>query len=48
MLIPLPMEFADGKTRLTHFVAALSITDQQEADKLQEADKMISRRQIRH
>ena len=31
---PLPMEFADGKTRLTHVVAALSITDQQEADKL--------------
>ena len=33
---PLPMEFADGKTRLTHVVAALSITDQQEADKLDE------------
>ena len=31
---PLPMEFADGKTRLTHVVAALSISDQQEADKL--------------
>ena len=31
---PLPMEYADGKTRLTHAVAALSITDQQEADKL--------------
>ena len=31
---PLPMEFADGKTRLTHVVAALSIADQQEADKL--------------
>ena len=31
---PLPMEFADGKTRLTHVVAALSMTDQQEADKL--------------
>ena len=31
---PLPMEFADGKTRLTHVVATLSITDQQEADKL--------------
>jgi hypothetical protein len=31
---PLPMEFADGKTRLTHIVAVLSITDQQEADKL--------------
>ena len=30
----LPMEFADGKIRLTHVVAALSITDQQEADKL--------------
>ena len=30
---PLPMEFADGKTRLTHVVAALSISDQQEADK---------------
>ena len=28
------MEYADGKTRLTHAVAALSITDQQEADKL--------------
>jgi hypothetical protein len=28
------MEFADGKTRLTHVVAALSISDQQEADKL--------------
>ena len=31
---PLPTEFAYGKTRLTHVVAALSITDQQEADKL--------------
>jgi len=31
---PLPMEFADGNTRLTHVVAALSISDQQEADKL--------------
>ena len=31
---PLQMEFADGKTRLTHVVAALSISDQQEADKL--------------
>ena len=31
---PLPMEFADGKTRLTHVVAALSISDQQEADTL--------------
>ena len=31
---PLPMEFANGKPRLTHVVAALSITDQQEADKL--------------
>ena len=31
---PLPMEFADCKTRLTHVVAALSMTDQQEADKL--------------
>ncbi len=30
---PLQMEFADGKTRLTHVVAALSISDQQEADK---------------
>jgi hypothetical protein len=30
----LPMEFADGKIRLTHVVAALSVTDQQEADKL--------------
>ena len=30
----LPMEFADGKTRSTHVFAALSITDQQEADKL--------------
>jgi hypothetical protein len=31
----LPMEFADSsKTRLTHVVAALSIFDQQEADKL--------------
>ena len=28
------MEFTDGKTRLTHVVAALSIADQQEADKL--------------
>ena len=28
------MEFADGKTRLTHVVADLSISDQQEADKL--------------
>ena len=28
---PVPMEFADGKTRLTHVVAALSISDQQEA-----------------
>ena len=31
---PLPMEFADGKIRLTHIVDALSMTDQQEADKL--------------
>jgi len=31
---PLQMEYADGKTRLTHVVAALSISDQQEADKL--------------
>jgi hypothetical protein len=30
----LPMEFSDGKTRLTQVVAALSISDQQEADKL--------------
>ena len=30
----LPMEFADGKTQLTHMVAALSVNDQQEADKL--------------
>jgi hypothetical protein len=30
----LPMEFADGKTRLTHVVAALSISDHKEADKL--------------
>ena len=30
----LPVEFADDKTRLTHVVAALSMTDQQEADKL--------------
>ena len=30
----LPMEFTDGHTRLTHIVAALSISDQQEADKL--------------
>ena len=28
------MEFADGKTRLTRVVVALSMTDQQEADKL--------------
>ena len=28
------MEFADGKTRLTHVVAALSMTGQKEADKL--------------
>ena len=28
------MEFADGKTRLTHVVVALSMTDQKEADKL--------------
>ena len=28
------MEFADGKTRLTHVATALSMTDQQEADKL--------------
>jgi hypothetical protein len=28
------MEFVDGKTRLTHIVAALSSSDQQEADKL--------------
>ena len=28
------MEFSDGKIRLTHVVAALSISDQQEADKL--------------
>ena len=31
---PVPMEFADGQTRLTHVVAALSVSDQQEADKL--------------
>jgi hypothetical protein len=33
---PLPMEFADGKTRLAHAqaVAALSISDRQEAGKL--------------
>jgi hypothetical protein len=30
----MPMEFANGKTRLTHVVAALSISDQQKADKL--------------
>jgi hypothetical protein len=28
------MDFSDGKTRLTQVVAALSISDQQEADKL--------------
>jgi hypothetical protein len=28
------MEFSDGKTILTHIAAALSISDQQEADKL--------------
>ena len=31
---PLPMELADGKILLTHVVAALSISDQQEANKL--------------
>ena len=32
---PLPMEFADGKTRLTHVVAALSISDVEAGDILQ-------------
>ena len=31
---PLPTEFTDGKIQLTHVVVALSISHQQEADKL--------------
>jgi hypothetical protein len=31
---PMPMEFSDCKTRLTHSVAAVSISDQQGADML--------------
>ena len=34
LCLSVAMGFADGKIRLTHVVAALSISDQQEADKL--------------